>query len=227
MNELNIIRQSLYELEAQHGKVRQQYEEELARLRSENHALRQGGGGIPSGGGHNPPIMGPASGGPPSSISAGGGVPPFNDPYFSRNDRDRDRDNVRERERNERIERDRERDAMRDRERDRAVDSRDPKRMKADRMKSERPGMFQTPNLPFVTFIRTEASHLPHVPISQTFLVLPLYPNYHHLVHLLDHRHLLALVNCLLVLAFHHQVPLTVCHYQVILLDLAPLDRHR
>ncbi|KAJ3898590.1 WD40-repeat-containing domain protein [Lentinula edodes] len=148
VNELNIIRQSLYELEAQHGKVRQQYEEELARLRSENHALRQGGGGIPSGGGHNPPIMGPASGGPPSSISAGGGVPPFNDPYFSRNDRDRDRDNVRERERNERIERDRERDAMRDRERDRAVDSRDPKRMKADRMKSERPDVFSPASLP-------------------------------------------------------------------------------
>ncbi|KAJ3970953.1 WD40-repeat-containing domain protein [Lentinula raphanica] len=139
VNEQNIIRQSLYELEAQHGKVRQQYEEELARLRSEIHALRQGGAGIPPGG-HGAPLIGPtASAGPPSSISAGGGIPPFNDPYFSsRNDRDRERDSARERERNERIERDRERDALRDRERDRTLDSRDPKRLKADRMKSER-----------------------------------------------------------------------------------------
>ncbi|KAJ7634463.1 chromatin associated protein [Roridomyces roridus] len=41
INELNIIRQSLYELEAQHGKVRHQYEEEINHLRAENHALRQ------------------------------------------------------------------------------------------------------------------------------------------------------------------------------------------
>ncbi|KAJ7726711.1 chromatin associated protein [Mycena maculata] len=40
INELNIIRQSLYELEAQHGKVRHQYEEEIAHLRAELHALR-------------------------------------------------------------------------------------------------------------------------------------------------------------------------------------------
>ncbi|KAJ3746676.1 WD40-repeat-containing domain protein [Lentinula detonsa] len=148
VNELNIIRQSLYELEAQHGKVRQQYEEELARLRSEIHALRQGGAGIPPGG-HGAPIIGPAaSAGPPSSISTSGGVPPFNDPYFSRNDRDRERDSARERERNERIERDRERDALRDRDRDRALDSRDPKRLKADRMKSERPDVFSPATLP-------------------------------------------------------------------------------
>ncbi|KAJ6561263.1 WD40-repeat-containing domain protein [Mycena sp. CBHHK59/15] len=41
INELNIIRQSLYELEAQHGKVRHQYEEEIAHMRAEMHALRQ------------------------------------------------------------------------------------------------------------------------------------------------------------------------------------------
>ncbi|KAJ4490107.1 WD40-repeat-containing domain protein [Lentinula aciculospora] len=147
VNELNIIRQSLYELEAQHDKVRQQYEEEVTRLRSEIHALRQGGGGMPPGG-HSASIIGPGPAGPPSSISAGGGVPPFNDPYFSsRNDRDRDRDIARERERNERIERDRERDAMRDRDRDRNLDSRDPKRLKADRMKSERPDVFSPATL--------------------------------------------------------------------------------
>ncbi|KAJ7017158.1 chromatin associated protein [Mycena alexandri] len=41
INELNIIRQALYELEAQHGKVRQRYEDEIAHLRAELHALRQ------------------------------------------------------------------------------------------------------------------------------------------------------------------------------------------
>ncbi|KAJ7060856.1 chromatin associated protein [Mycena amicta] len=41
INELNIIRQALYELEAQHGKVRQRYEDEIAHLRSELHAARQ------------------------------------------------------------------------------------------------------------------------------------------------------------------------------------------
>ncbi|KAF5366117.1 hypothetical protein D9757_010934 [Collybiopsis confluens] len=149
VNELNIIRQSLYELEAQHGKVRQQYEEELARLRSEVYALRQGGGNVPpSGNSHSTSISGPASG-PPSSMSGSGGVPPFNDPYFSSRERDRDRD-TRERERNERndrMERDRERDP-RDRERDRIPDSRDPKRMKADRMKPERPDIFSPASMP-------------------------------------------------------------------------------
>ncbi|KAJ7735739.1 WD40-repeat-containing domain protein [Mycena metata] len=41
INELNIIRQALYELEAQHGKVRQRYEDEIGHLRAELHALRQ------------------------------------------------------------------------------------------------------------------------------------------------------------------------------------------
>ena len=34
VNELNIIRQSLYDLETQHGKIRQHYEEEIARARA-------------------------------------------------------------------------------------------------------------------------------------------------------------------------------------------------
>ncbi|KAJ7269560.1 chromatin associated protein [Mycena rebaudengoi] len=42
VNELNVIRQSLYELETQHGKLRHQYEEELTRLRAELHVVRQG-----------------------------------------------------------------------------------------------------------------------------------------------------------------------------------------
>ncbi|KAJ7193013.1 chromatin associated protein [Mycena pura] len=51
INELNIIRQALYELEAQHGKVRQRYEDEIAHLRAELHAVRQlpGPGIHPSG----------------------------------------------------------------------------------------------------------------------------------------------------------------------------------
>ncbi|KAJ7185870.1 WD40-repeat-containing domain protein [Mycena filopes] len=42
VNELNLIRQSLYELETRHGKLRHQYEEDLTRLRAELHSVRQG-----------------------------------------------------------------------------------------------------------------------------------------------------------------------------------------
>ncbi|KAJ7460657.1 chromatin associated protein [Mycena latifolia] len=42
VEELNTIRQSLYDLEQKHGKVRQQYEEELRALRAELFASRQG-----------------------------------------------------------------------------------------------------------------------------------------------------------------------------------------
>ncbi|KAF9225758.1 WD40 repeat-like protein [Gyrodon lividus] len=141
INELNIIRQSLYELESQHGKIRQQYEEELSRLRSELHSARQG---IPSGAPPHPTV-GPGSvgpSGPPAPPSAvPGAVPPtgpgsYNDPYYSR-DRDREREKDREREREIR---DRERD-QRDRERERPSDaSRDPKRVKSERIKTDRPG---------------------------------------------------------------------------------------
>ncbi|KAJ7591117.1 chromatin associated protein [Mycena floridula] len=41
VNELNIIRQALYDLEGQHTKIRGQYEEELAKLRNELHVARQ------------------------------------------------------------------------------------------------------------------------------------------------------------------------------------------
>ncbi|KAN0084162.1 WD40-repeat-containing domain protein [Tylopilus felleus] len=144
INELNIIRQSLYELESQHGKIRQQYEDELSRLRAELHAARQG---IPA----NPPphpTVGPASvgpSGPPAPPASVPGVLPatgpgsYNDPYYAR-DRDRDRDREREKDR-ERADRERERE-IRDREReqrDRPVEARDPKRIKTERMKGERP----------------------------------------------------------------------------------------
>jgi len=38
VNELNIIRQSLYDLETQHEKIRRHYEEEVARARAESRA---------------------------------------------------------------------------------------------------------------------------------------------------------------------------------------------
>ncbi|WWC90888.1 uncharacterized protein L201_005825 [Kwoniella dendrophila CBS 6074] len=60
INELGLIRQSLYELEANHAKVRQEYEGEIARLRRE---LESRGG--PGGGG--PSIGGPITGGGPTS----------------------------------------------------------------------------------------------------------------------------------------------------------------
>ncbi|KIK13090.1 hypothetical protein PISMIDRAFT_18232 [Pisolithus microcarpus 441] len=102
INELNIIRQSLYELESQHGKIHQQYKEELSRLRAELHAARQG-----------PPT------GPPtvSGIQPATGPASYPDPYYTRErDRDHDRDRERDKDR-ERLERDRERE-LRDRERD-------------------------------------------------------------------------------------------------------------
>ncbi|KAH7104193.1 WD40-repeat-containing domain protein [Auriculariales sp. MPI-PUGE-AT-0066] len=40
VNELNIIRQALYDLEAQHSRIRQQYEDEITKLRMDLHAAR-------------------------------------------------------------------------------------------------------------------------------------------------------------------------------------------
>ncbi|KAJ7665893.1 chromatin associated protein [Mycena polygramma] len=105
INELNIIRQALYELEAQHGKVRQRYEDEIAHLRAELHALRQ----LPGPGIH----------------TSGPGIHPP-DGYRERNgDRIADRYSERGGDR----ERDRERDRDRERERERGGE-RDPKRLK-------------------------------------------------------------------------------------------------
>lgn len=133
VNELNIIRQSLYELEAQHTKIRKQYEEELARTRAELHALRQN---LPHASSSHPPL----SAGAPLAMAALSGPgplgamlrngPPFGaDPFFSRREpttRDAQEREMLERERAER-------------ERDRLMDQRDPKRLKADRMgKSDR-----------------------------------------------------------------------------------------
>lgn len=137
---MNIIRQSLYELESQHGKIRQTYEEELSRLRAELHALRQGGQpGAPH------PSIGPASvgpSGPPAPPPAVPGVPPglgsYNDPYYSR-DRDREREKDRDRADREREIRDRREE--RDRDRPPVESARDQKRIKTERMKGDtRPG---------------------------------------------------------------------------------------
>ncbi|KAJ7793388.1 chromatin associated protein [Mycena olivaceomarginata] len=49
INELNIIRQALYELGAQHEKVCQRHEDEIQRLRAELHTLRQTSGSDASG----------------------------------------------------------------------------------------------------------------------------------------------------------------------------------
>ncbi|KAF5375715.1 hypothetical protein D9615_009344 [Tricholomella constricta] len=71
INEIHGIRRSLYDLEVQQGKVRQQYEDELRRLRAEVATLRQTSGppaGIP---GFQPPTLsGPPRLGPaPSSLA--------------------------------------------------------------------------------------------------------------------------------------------------------------
>ena len=77
VNELNIIRQALYDLETQHTKIRQQYEDELAKLRAEVHsAARQGSN-------RDPNVTRTASS---SSL-----------PYEYYRDRDRERDRERDR----------------------------------------------------------------------------------------------------------------------------------
>ena len=126
VNELNIIKQTLYELESQHSKVRQQYEDEVNRLRADLAQARQAvqvppqgipphpsavSGGPPGGpgiGGGPPPSAGPPGPGPGQNIGPGasphpahaGMAPPasgYNDPYY----RDRERGEPRERGRDE------------------------------------------------------------------------------------------------------------------------------
>lgn len=125
VNELNIIRQSLYELETSHAKMRQDYDAELARLRQENMLLRQGAASGP------PPTHPPAGLGLQSGKATPAERPlpppgqqplpqpppggPAFDPYFNR-DRERERERDRERDREaKRIKQ--ERRAERDRER--------------------------------------------------------------------------------------------------------------
>jgi general transcriptional corepressor TUP1 len=90
LNEVNIIRRSLYELDSQQSKVRQHYEDEINRLRAEIASLRQNlptshtapSAGIP---GLSPP---PSSHGHATSTSAN-----VADPFL----RDRDRERTKER----------------------------------------------------------------------------------------------------------------------------------
>ncbi|KAH9042667.1 WD40-repeat-containing domain protein [Lactarius pseudohatsudake] len=153
VNELNIIRQSLYDLEAQHGKIRQQYEEEISRLRAELMTARQGATGVPPNLGVN---VGPGASGLPTPTA--GPALPYSDPFMGRpprdpafdRDRDRDRDRERERERDRGIiERERDRDREREREvkerereRERDREQRESKRIKTDRIKTDRPENF-------------------------------------------------------------------------------------
>ncbi|KZP33845.1 WD40 repeat-like protein [Athelia psychrophila] len=160
VNELNIIRQALYELETQHGKVRSHYEEELARLRTELQVARQN---IPVGTPHPAPAPTPIGPGGSGIPPPGAVLPPpgagFSDPYYGRERGEREREprerEPRERERERLVERDRGdrdrdmRDREREKERDRSVDHRDPKRLKMDRdrdgdrrMKIDRPGAY-------------------------------------------------------------------------------------
>ncbi|KIO26049.1 hypothetical protein M407DRAFT_75012 [Tulasnella calospora MUT 4182] len=69
VNELGIIRQALYELEAQHGKIRQQYEAELQALRAELSAVQQH---------HPPPPPLHPNQGPPSQLGLSSVPPPPN-----------------------------------------------------------------------------------------------------------------------------------------------------
>ncbi|KAJ2914127.1 hypothetical protein MD484_g6278, partial [Candolleomyces efflorescens] len=80
ISELSTIRKSLYDLEMQHNRIRQQYEEELSRLRAELNSIRNSGGS----GNSNAGIAGLNSNSNPQGISSlsggggGGGLPPLN-----------------------------------------------------------------------------------------------------------------------------------------------------
>ncbi|KAF9528679.1 WD40-repeat-containing domain protein [Crepidotus variabilis] len=88
VNELNIIRQSLYDLETQHNKIRQHYEEEISRARAEGRAnaaaaaqaaAQAGSASAGSGaGGASGSTTGPsvAGGGPTSGPGGAGPAPP-------------------------------------------------------------------------------------------------------------------------------------------------------
>ncbi|KAJ7099953.1 chromatin associated protein [Mycena belliarum] len=139
VSELNLIRQSLYELETQHGKLRHQYEEELTRLRAELHAVRQG-----SVLQHRPPLPIPMPdvrerGRDPQRVPERERMPDRGPERMPERDRDRDRLPDREQEREQRAERERVPDTVPGRERERVSDrgrerdrerERDPKRLK-------------------------------------------------------------------------------------------------
>lgn len=119
-------------------------------------AARQGATGVPPNLGVN---VGPGASGLPTP-TAGPALPysdpfmgrPPRDPAFDRSDRDRDRDRDRERERERDrgiLERERERDREREREvrerereRERDREQRESKKIKTDRIKTDRPGMY-------------------------------------------------------------------------------------
>lgn len=116
INELNTIRHSVYELETKHHAVCKQYEEEIRLLRAELTNVRA----------QQPPPPSASTSGPPQPAGS------YSDPYYNRGRDGPDRERERDRDR------DRERDRA-DRDRDRERDQRDPKRVKAERIK-ERPG---------------------------------------------------------------------------------------
>ncbi|KAJ7665915.1 chromatin associated protein [Mycena polygramma] len=135
VNELNLIRQSLYELETQHGKLRHQYEEDLTRLRAELHAVRQGM--VPQHRPGPPPMPMPLPLPPMPDVRERERAPERErerERIPDREPRERERIPERERERAPVPDRDRERIQERDRDRDRDRErERDPKRLKADR----------------------------------------------------------------------------------------------
>lgn len=149
VNELNIIRNSLYDLEAQHAKLTKRYEDELRVTRAELDALRRGAShptphpvnssALPQQG-----LNGIPSQAPPLSRANGG--PPF-DPFLTRRDpRDlTDRDIV-----------------MAERDRERLPDPREAKRLKSERKDLAPPpagpsGTMTGPGMP-----STPIGHLSH-----------------------------------------------------------------
>lgn len=141
LSELNVIRRSLYELESQHGKTRQLYEEELSRLRLELAATQPpparplGIQGLPSVSGSQSSDVLIAS----ASASARHEAKSSVDGDDRRRPREFNRNNSRERERGV----------------ERSLDGRDPKRPK---IKNEQTGQ-HTPFLPSASAPKLPPSH--------------------------------------------------------------------
>ncbi|KAJ7281959.1 chromatin associated protein [Mycena rebaudengoi] len=168
VDELNNIRQSLYELETKHTKVRQQYDEEVRSLRSELYASRQSQSRPQTQQQQQPPPPQQAPGGPASASIFPGAPPhpPFPEIYRDREDRERgmalrDRERGvpdREREGRDSIREHREREAReRDMDRERFLDvQRDAKRIKVSADQRSQPentlgplmGPGSTPSMP-------------------------------------------------------------------------------
>ncbi|RXW13608.1 hypothetical protein EST38_g12248 [Candolleomyces aberdarensis] len=138
MNELGIIRQSLYDLETQHTRLREQFEQELARLRAELRVARQQQASASA----NPPPpanqpgAGGASGGGAAGGAGGGSGGGLSGPGLGGGMRGSPDQSIFYKPPGSGAGKDRDRERERDRDRERIPDLRETKRMRVDSLDS-------------------------------------------------------------------------------------------